>query len=845
MDDSPDIRDTSSTSGEVRARGLTREPRAFVAGHRMSAFLVLVSATMLACGDQDDDPSDTVGDDQDAMAEMDVGDSTGSTDTQGDGSSMGDSDEPVCECPPGELCTLDPAGLPQCEAGCDERSPCADGFFCQDSVCTEGCAADSDCPGGTRCNPSNSECEPGCRLSAECPGGTACTDGVCARVACLSDGQCNALEVCEEQVCNSVVGRACQDSTDCGARAVCAGGACYECANSDDCRSGQVCLATNRCGLAEGPRATWTRHETSLATFNPGYNARDLFGHGPGIALLDMNSDGLLDVALGRVLNDLEAGLCVFLNRSDSMAVRFERDEELCDGGIPAEAVHVTDLNGNGVDELLTSARGQLMWYEPGSSAAFVDLFSSLDEDDIRRDCLAGTSLSVDIDADGFLDVLLGCQIVFTESASDPSPTRTPNILLTGSAGGPQWAYSVDEVATAGLDDPGFTLAFGAFIDHETGLWNILNANDTFSVRGRRNTDFAPGLQQRALAPDLWAAPTGLPQFELSPILPDASNWGSFMGVAQLHSEAGDALVLISDWGPIRALRPDSNSETGWVDIAAEVGLAMEALNGFQLYSWTTLVDDFNNDGRDDVFVVHGMVPDSNVQAHTSHRHVQAFQSADGTFELEYEGFGVTLPEERPRGSFPIPPSGRSALRWDANLDGRMDIIINYHLGPPEFYSLDESPLRCTLRPQPTTVMAMNAGYAVDRGDGVWRSWDHGGQHRASPPSSLVVPGDSIRLRFPSGAVVPVSCADGPYQTVEEPDWLARVPGTSIVSIQSGIAGIDAPSSVRALWRRSTQQGIVDLEPGDDPTEWQLPSAADDAAILLQIDGRWIWRWFP
>jgi hypothetical protein len=240
---------------------------------------------------------------------------------------------------------------------------------------------------------------------------------------------------------------------------------------------------------------------------------------------------------------------------------------------------------------------------------------------------------------------------------------------------------------------------------------------------------------------------------------------------------------------------------------------------------------------------VHGMISDSNVQAHTTHRHVQAFQSSDGVFEPEYNGFGITLPEERPRDRYPVPPAGRSVLRWDADLDGRLDIIINYHLGPPETYTLDELPTRCTIRPRPTTVMSMNAGFAHDRGDGIWRSWDHGGQHRASPPSTLVVPGDVVRFRFPSGAIVPVRCSEGTLQEVVEPSWVERDADGSMIRIDAAGAGLETISSVRALWRDGTESGLVELLPTDGGLGWALPVGLASAEVMIEIDGRWLWRW--
>jgi hypothetical protein len=591
--------------------------------------------------------------------------------------------------------------------------------------------------------------------------------------------------------------------------------------------------------------ATWTLHETALSSYDPGDHDNDDFGYGPGIGLIDIDQDGLLDVALGRVPNGEDTGFCVYLNRSRPGEMRFEIAPDLCDGSIPAETIHIVDLNNNGLDELLLTSRGQLLWNEPASSDEFIDLYARLDDTDPRRDCLAGTSLVIDIDADGFLDVLLGCQLFFPQGPGIELESTAPNILLNGSADGPVWAYSNDEVAAAELDDPGLTLAFGAFIDESSGLWTIVDANDTFSFPDRRNTDYPPGRRLRMDSPDEWSEPSGLPEFESGPVVDGERNWGAFMGVSRLRTETDGVLTLLSDIGPILALKSGDRASDTWVDTADSIGLSLASLNGFQLFSWTMLVDDFDRDGRDDVFIVHGMFVDSNIRAHTSHRHVQAFQTIDGTFEPQYEGFGVTLPQERPLTRHAVPPSGRSVLRWDADMDGRMEIIINYHLGPPELYTLDEPADRCTVRPRARTVLAMNAGYAHDNGDGIWRSWDNGGQHRAAPPSTIMVPATTVRFRFPSGASVPISCSDGAYQELEEPDWLHRLPDTNEVFVDAELAGIDSIEEVRALWRSGTDSGIVSLVRDDSPSRWALPSLPDDAELMLELDGRWIMRWFP
>jgi hypothetical protein len=81
--------------------------------------------------------------------------------------------------------------------------------------------------------------------------------------------------------------------------------------------------------------------------------------------------------------------------------------------------------------------------------------------------------------------------------------------------------------------------------------------------------------------------------------------------------------------------------------------------------------------------------------------------------------------------------------------------------------------------------------------------------------------------------------------TITEPAWIVRTPGSGQITIDTALAGLEPATTVRAVWRDGDSHGIVTLQQSPTPTQWTMAEIPNNAEILIQIDGRWIWRWLP
>ena len=269
----------------------------------------------------------------------------------------------------------------------------------------------------------------------------------------------------------------------------------------------------------------------------------------------------------------------------------------------PARRVAL-DLEGDGYDELvvLGNYRARLLRFHP--QPAVTDLINQLEEDDPRRRCVVGAGLPQDLNMDGRIDLMLGCQI----GANMGDLVRMVNMTFLQNDQGQ--LELLEREAVAAWADPG-SMGFGGLdIDDDCRTFVL---NDTFSTHGVPGSPLdglRPTIQHMLPVPLLYrrCAPDEGCDYDPWTFGEGDRSYGSFMGVGAIHIEDRGEHLYISDWGFNRLMK---FSEDGvFSEIIGSLGGGLSHAQDVLLFAWGVLVDDLDRDGHDDLLVSQGMVPD-------------------------------------------------------------------------------------------------------------------------------------------------------------------------------------------------------------------------------------------
>jgi hypothetical protein len=554
--------------------------------------------------------------------------------------------------------------------------------------------------------------------------------------------------------------------------------------------------------------------------------------------VLDANGDGLLDLLGGRTPEEESGGGCLYLNASEPGPIRFVPDPRVCNQDLRATSVSAFDVDGDGKDEMFLMFFQNIV--EVRLTESGVTQYQHFDPSlftDARALCDPSSLVPMDIDLDGDLDALVGCTSpnsrvldMFEDDVSYWLQTH----LLRNQDGqlrletGP-WAEELSLL--------GNPLTFGLVDLDENGLIDLVATNDSFSTEGRRNLHLAPGTLHVRCRPDetcIWHE---------RQVVDGEQGFGSFMGVGVVRV-AAERLLLLTDWGAKRAL--DLGAE-GWPDAADRFGLQLPDNDGFALYSWSALVDDFDLDGLDDILFTHGMPADGDVPGHGAHVPFLVVQNQDEQFSLYKDGLGFLLPAQRMRVQREVPPSQRSAIRADFDRDGILDLLLVFALGFPELYTdATGQATRCTVFPQPAFAPAWGHSFAFRlHADDVWHEWFVWGGMRVGNANALLLPARQGELRWPSGAVTPWDCGIRTTLTLTEPEWLTIAREDAEVSVQIDMRWwkLNEAQDLSLHWRLNEQTGVETVQ-ASSPGLWRLSGIPDGARVLVQLDDRYIPRWW-
>ncbi len=741
-------------------------------------------------------------------------------------------------------------GCPQADPSIDAGTPdgsssCSDckGYEqCEEGRCVALTCRDSlPCPSGAVCV--ETQCQPICQTS-DCPSGERCLQNRCTAQECLDNTDCDDERICKQGRCFDVDEVPCELDSDCPDSWRCSHyGRCFQgdCLVHEDCPADDRCVATRCIERPTSPEGVqFEKLEVLPLTLHTGADGQNLSqGYGFGGGLLDFDGDGDLDIFLGAssLRADDFSPPCLYRNDSTPGTLRFVIVEEACEWEeITWNSGWAADLNNDGKHELVQLGDRGLRIKRFGPNAVDTNLMAALDSQDYRSFCKAGAMEWMDLDRDGLVDMVIGCQLGASEVGGRPLSPRAIRANLPFKQM-PDGRFELfDSVFDDILSDDGSTLGLSSLDVNEDGLLDLIVANDTFSTLANPgHSEMNPGSVYFSCSPledclfDRRLLDTG------------ADAWGSFMGIGNLHVEGLGEHLYFSDWGPNRAVQYVDGIP---VNRAFDLGLDLSSAEQQLLYAWGVAVEDFNRDGYDDLLVGQGSVGPEPFPLHDD---VLFLQDEGGNFRALTEEVGIEehgLTAASPLGGM---QSTRGLTRVDLDLDGYLEILMMPQEGRPVLYrevpQKGASP-RCTLRPRSRYVAAVGSGFALqEAGSSRFARRDIQGQLRLGLSPWLISNTSSGKLRYPSGAIQTYDCEGtaGPID-LEEPEWIEISRSNQRLTLR-----FDHPWWPEANWDLAVRgaAGVRQENCVITDQHCQVQLHDGDEEFMLRREGRWwIHRWF-
>lgn len=403
---------------------------------------------------------------------------------------------------------------------------------------------------------------------------------------------------------------------------------------------------------ARGPTTSWFDDVTAESGIEFSYSSPDFAGG--GLAVADLDNDGLPDIVAGRRVG----GLAIFHNRG---SLRFE---QVSDSGVDASmavtAIAATDLDNDGDRDLVIAGPVATILANQGDGSF---------REAVRFDNPGATEhiLPVDLDRDGLLDLYF--------SNRDPtSNERTLNRVYMN--------RGTLVFADAGTAGDGLSWTTSAFDIDGDGDQDLYVANDTLLA------DFGRPGATSSLPADLLLRNDGLDQDGVPRFTDIASELGldtprsSMGGVVGDFDNDGRLDLYVPNLGANKLLL--RTADGAFVESAATFGLdATSRLNAecgldtryedCLFLSWSAVLTDFDLDGYDELLVMNGMTaPD---------RLPPPLLFARGA-ELSYYELSPDL----------ACTDARAAIAADLDGDGDQDVVISNKEGPLAVYRNRGSP---------------------------------------------------------------------------------------------------------------------------------------------------------
>ena len=453
--------------------------------------------------------------------------------------------------------------------------------------------------------------------------------------------------------------------------------------------------------------------------------------NGAGLAIGDLNRDGLLDIVLANLAGDNH----VFWNRDDLIFDRLALPSRT-----PARAAATVDVDGDGwLDIVFTQqASAPLLWRNRGDESFETQVLDGVN--------YIGYAMNwLDADGDGDLDLVTGSYDVENEKLLGQSGPRSGVIYYENRAG---------SFRARRLADRSNTLAILTRMN-PNGEPEITIGND-FAVPDR-TFRFVTGAWQEREPLEV------MPHSTMSYDAADLDNDGLREVFAVDMKPYADDEATLAQWRPVMDMMmamphvegdPQIMENVLYVfSVAGAANVAREMRLDGTGWSWSAKFGDLDNDGYQDLYVVNGMI---SVELFWHLPHDELVEE-----NLVYRNRSGTGFERQPGWGLNDRASGRGMSLADLDNDGDLDVVVNNLLRPAKLFEN-----RLCAGESVEVDLHWSGGTAI--GAQLSLQTDLGTYHRDVSAVSGYLSGDSSRVHFgfPAGAAprrLSILWSDGGY----------------------------------------------------------------------------------
>lgn len=500
-----------------------------------------------------------------------------------------------------------------------------------------------------------------------------------------------------------------------------------------------VTLESVALGRAEDCSGAFLAHELDHITTPTSLPIGFYDSNGAGLAINDLNKDGLLDIVLANLAGDN----AVFWNLG---GLQFRK--QALPSLAPARAVATVDVNGDGwLDIVFTQqAAAPLYWRNQNGTGFAIHILNGVS--------YIGYAMNwLDVDRDGDLDLLTGSYDVENEMILGQTAPKSGVIY---------YEQGADRFLATRIANRSNTLALLASVNAE-GNYDIIIGND-FAVPDRYFTFVNDTWQERE-------PPPVMPHSTMSYDAADLDNDGALEVYAVDMKPYANDQATQAQWAPVMDMMMAMPHEDGDPQImenvlytGAAAGLAHNIAPQLGLdatgWSWSTKFGDLDNDGFQDLYVVNGMI------SREMFSHLPGNELVEENQVYRNHAGAQFMPQ--PSWLLNDTASGRGMSLADLDNDGDLDVVVNNLNAPAKVFEnqlCGGDSIEVDLHWTPSASASIGAQLILHTGEGI--------QRRDVTVSSGYLSGDPSRVHFgfAPGATLErltIIWNDGEYSVAED-----------------------------------------------------------------------------